>query len=368
MREERLYLPTWDALTRAEREDVARAVSREHPRFQFLDIRRHAQGDQVHEVAFFDWSGIEFALTPGAEIDLGYDPAHPWVPRPEEREGYEELRINARQGSEYRQTVPGPGGQREFALVVPPGEMLPLEDYIQEYLTRLRHVRIDPLLLEVLASRAGIRHLEPGERNFDPSMADNLLPGIGGCSRFVDGVTIQYRLDRDGTLRIWEERAVSHAEILGVMAAEGFRLPTSDEWEYACGAGLRTLFRWGDHSPPEYYDPGPLAVSEAERREAMEDLERFVEMFHHRQDNRRDFDNPAIQPNAFGLLMTDGSNDAESCMEAGIMRGGDSGFGACGGMDLFTACWLPQATAFFFECSGADTRRIRRTFPLVERV
>src|SRR5262245_52898971 len=119
-----------------------------------------------------------------------------------------------------------------------------LAEYIQEHLTRLRRARIAPFLLEVSACRAGIRHLEPGDPNFDPSMAYELLPGIGGCSRFMGGLTIQYRLDRDGTLRIWEERRVTHAEILAAMAAEGFRLPTSDEWEYACGAGSRTLFRW----------------------------------------------------------------------------------------------------------------------------
>jgi len=28
--------------------------------------------------------------------------------------------------------------------------------------------------------------------------------------------------------------------------SENFALPTEDEWEYICGGGSRTLFRWGD--------------------------------------------------------------------------------------------------------------------------
>ncbi len=51
------------------------------------------------------------------------------------------------------------------------------------------------------------------------------------------------------------------------------------------------------------------------------------------------------------------------------MRGGDCGMGACGGMDLFTAAWLPRATAFFLDCSGGDgsqghRRPHVRAFPL----
>jgi len=201
-------------------------------------------------------------------------------------------------------------------------------------------------------------------------MANKLLPGIGGCSRYTGGRSLEYRLDRDGTLRIWEERSVTHAEILAAMAAEGFRLPTSDEWEYACGAGARTFFRWGDHSPPEYYHAGPPAFTGTDRHRAMEDMDRFAEMIHQIQDSPREYDDPSVDPNAFGLLITDDSGRAELCLETGIQRGSDEGCGACGGMDLFTAAWLPQATAFFLAPSGADGNlvhrapRVRRAFPL----
>ncbi len=115
---------------------------REHPAFEFIAIPRHAQGDQAHEVTFFDWCGIEFALIPGAEAVLGYDRDHPWVPSPEENEAYEQLRAQVREGSEYRFTIPGPDGGREHVQIVPPREMPPLEEYIREHLTPLRRVRM----------------------------------------------------------------------------------------------------------------------------------------------------------------------------------------------------------------------------------
>jgi len=74
MKADHLELTIWDALKPAGREDVARAVSRKHPQFEFQEIRPQAQGDQAHHIAFFDWRGIEFALLPGSEAVLGYDP------------------------------------------------------------------------------------------------------------------------------------------------------------------------------------------------------------------------------------------------------------------------------------------------------
>ena len=108
-------------------------MSREHPQFSFLDIRRHAQGGQAHEVAFFDWCGIEFALIPGAEVDLGYDPAHPWVPSPEESQGYEAIRLlEARKVQSTDIPSQGPMARApQHVQIVPPCEMPPLETYIE---------------------------------------------------------------------------------------------------------------------------------------------------------------------------------------------------------------------------------------------
>jgi hypothetical protein len=107
-------------------------------------------------------------------------------------------------------------------------------------------------------------------------------------------------------------------------AALGFRLVNSDEWEYACGAGSRGLFRWGDDCPP-----GNPATHEA------------------------GYHNPPFLlhtlPNAFGLLFPHDTYAVERCAApAGrgvVYRAGDGGGGVCGGAGHF-AGWLPLLTAY----------------------
>ena len=57
---------------------------------------------------------------------------------------------------------------------------------------------------------------------------------------------------------------MTQSEARAELQAEGFRLPTSDEWEYVCAACARTLFRWGDHCPAGSLQPLPKAPARAE--------------------------------------------------------------------------------------------------------
>ncbi|MET9464598.1 hypothetical protein ABZY44_07170 [Streptomyces sp. NPDC006544] len=103
------------------------------------------------------------------------------------------------------------------------------------------------------------------------------------------------------------------AGIPAVLAARGLRMPSADEWEHACGAGARTLFRWGDDCPLEEPSWGGT-------------------------------DGPRSQPNAFGLRIAYDAYAAELSADPGAVHGGDGGEAVCGGYGSLLG-WLPLATA-----------------------
>ncbi|MHB9860535.1 hypothetical protein [Streptomyces sp. YIM S03343] len=98
-----------------------------------------------------------------------------------------------------------------------------------------------------------------------------------------------------------------------VLAARGLRMPSADEWEHACGAGARTLFRWGDDCPMDrvpYDDPT----------------------------------GPQTRPNAFGLHIAYDTYRMELTSDTTAVHGGDGGESVCGGYGTLLG-WLPLATA-----------------------
>lgn len=119
-------------------------------------------------------------------------------------------------------------------------------------------------------------------------------------------------VDADALLTVEHDGTDDHESVMARLEWRGLRPPTPDEWEYDCGAGATTLFRWGD----EYPDGEPYG------------------------------DVPLIQrPNFFGLVIADDPYRAEFTTDPAVLCGGDGGSALCGGYGPLLS-WITLATAY----------------------
>jgi hypothetical protein len=293
MEREFLQLSYWDQFTANEAEAAGRALAGCLPApWAFAGVEHHALGDQKRQVAFFTWGGARFALLPGGEVTLGYDRGRPFVP-PEEAL------------AEWQRNAAAPAD-------------IEWDDFLERCLTPLRRVTFDPFLLEVEAAAYGqVRVPEGGP-----------VQGAGTVLRRVRTVLVGG--ERFDVYR----RQLTFDELCAELAEDGFRPPTSDEWEYACSGGSRALWRWGDQLGP------PSAPGE---------------------------EPPWDRPNAFGLRIAFNSYESELCGPPPVWRGGDGGVSVCGGEGLL-AWQIVLASAYHEpaqdEPDGFASPNVRRAFAL----
>ncbi|MFI0797068.1 hypothetical protein ACH4OY_30955 [Micromonospora rubida] len=230
---------------------------------------------------------MRFVLVPGGPATLGYDGSR-FQPVPDQVDSYAE-------------------SADEFGLP-------PLTEYVDAMTSPERSVEIPAMLIAVDAFDPCEIPLAPD----DPQVLE--LVASAGARRgtikaFRSGGGLEVEFDQTGEVaRAQAVRDVSYGEALAGLADLNLRTTTPDEWEWACGAGAATLFRWGDESAndgyPFDYDTGP-----------------------HRETN------------LWGLAIAQDPYKHEATTERTIVCGGDGGSTTCGGSGFFLG-WLTLATAY----------------------
>lgn len=271
-----LTLEWWDASSREQKQEVALKVEKSLvPSMQFSRLKTFALGGQTHTIALF----VSRREASPSEFAL--------LPGYSGLLGYDSALVpNA---------LPGDEEDGENGM-----DAAQWRAYVEETLTPVRHVDLRPFLIATSAILVEV-----------PKTYAN---GVWTYS----GETIR----RD--------------KVVQQLATEGFRVPYSDEWEYACSGGTRSLFRWGDAWPPIQWSP---------------QMQRGL---HEWSDD--------LRPNAFGLHIAQHPWNLEYCMEPSVMRGGDGGtaVSADGGR---LAEWFVLASAYCFPFLARRVNLLRQAYP-----
>ena len=352
-----IQLDQWRAMRADEQERFAKSLCRQLPtNSTFVGVRSDSTSDVGNSIAEFEIHGARFNLIPGTEVTVGFD-ADQWDPSEYELASWE-------------------GTAEEYDLDPSPNV------HLQRITNGLRTIRFPTSLVEVTHQEYGWQHID----RFDSRVERILKEQQDACSdapqviqeilanrhetvrtqiHYQGDEVIRLQFDGQGGLRADEFVSKTHADLVAHLKNDGFRLPTSDEWEYLCGGGITTLFRWGDHAPCDRY-PTDISREEIEWRtewvRSSGKLERPVGGF------TSDWDYHRI-PNSLGLLIAQNPYQSELVNEPGVLRGGDGGCSICGGIGYF-AGWLPLATAYFEKdfCQLPENESIDPQFMFVRRL
>jgi formylglycine-generating enzyme required for sulfatase activity len=302
--QEKLYRQSYDALSESERAEVLHSITEADPRFRLLRFEHFERFGVATETAVFTGDGREFVFVPGDTVTLGWDSF---------AEGMDE--------------------RTESALSRALGEfdVTDITGFIDESTSPVRRVTIAPLLAEREVGIIGWKEVAPDSPELTPLKSEieqnrkYIMPDRG----FEIHNTL--RVSHVDGRQVWEiYDPISLQELIENAYATGFSLPTEDEWEYLCGCGKRTLFRWGDSF----------------------DFDMKL-LYFKRKDEPDDAPYSLKLPNGFGLSIASDPYKMEVVENSEyFLKGGDGGCNICGGSGMVLGYF--SVSAFFRAASLSD--------------
>ena len=301
MTKEKLFATVYNTLNQTEREDVLRAIVVGHPRFNLLRFEHFERFGMSTDTAVYGCEGVEYVFVPGDTVTLGWEDFAVGMDESTRNDMIEAL--------------------EELGIANPN-----LDTYLRESMSPIRMVKVSPMLVERDLNDIGWRRVALD--------SPELVPFQKYIQKYHGQIEVnnKMRMYKNGDELIAEMYdPVSMDDFLARVHESGFSLPTEDEWEYLCGGGSRTLFRWGDSFD---YDMKLYCFERGKPADAPYTLE---------------------LPNQFGLSIAYNPYRYEVVEGSEyFLKGGDGGCNICGVSGIVLG-YLPTATYFRGYSLSEDT-------------
>ena len=208
-----LELSYWNRLYERERLDLARGLLDRIPdSFEFSGLQWYGFHDRKYQIALFQYRSSYFALIPGAEVTLGYDAEYPFETSVEQYESWREDWIEADENTSVNS--------------------IDFYRYISSFTTPLRTGKFEPMLVEFCLFEVGLKPVEASSSAIQTLISEH--PQYRKGFEIRNPTEIGYRIHRhpDGEIEAFQILPTTHSQLVEELDRDGFRLPTSDEWEY----------------------------------------------------------------------------------------------------------------------------------------